>query len=185
MPPPHTVRFARSADVPTILSFIIKAAAEQAPDTVVEATEASLSSTLHLDTSSQPSATTTTNPNPTPQPRFAWPLLIISPDGTTAGLAVYLYNFSTWRARPGVCLEELYVLPEYRRLGYGRLLVEAMAREAHAAGCAKMEWVCLRDNVRALRFYEGLGAARMDDWVVLKVGPEGIRGLAGRVGGLN
>jgi len=163
---PPTIRPARLEDVPNILAFIKAAAAEQAPDAVVEATEASLSSMLHL------SDTETT------ARCLAFPLLITSPDNTPAGLAVYLYTFSTWMASPGVCLEELYVLPEYRRMGYARLLIRAMAREAYKAGCSKMEWVCLEGNERALRFYESLGAKRMDDWVVLKVGRDGIMGLA-------
>ena len=64
-------------------------------------------------------------------------------------------------------------------MGYARLLIQAMAREAYKAGCVKMEWVCLRGNERALRFYEGLGAERMEGWVVMRVGEEGIRGLVG------
>jgi GNAT superfamily N-acetyltransferase len=165
MSSPPTIRFARLEDIPTILTFIKAAAAEQAPDAVVEATEASLSSTLYL------SDTKTTTPC------FAYPLLIDSPDNTPAGLAIYLYTFSTWMARPGVCLEELYVLPEYRRIGYAKLLIRAMAMEAHKAGCSKMEWVCLEGNEKALRFYKSLGAHRMNDWVVLKMGRDGIREL--------
>ena len=169
MSTPPTIRFARLKDIPTILSFIEAAAAEQAPDAVVEATEASLSSMLYL--ADNRTATTT--------PRFAYPLLITSPDNNApVGVAIYLYTFSTWMARPGVCLEELYVLPEYRRMGYARLLIRAMAREAHKAGCSKMEWVCLEGNEKALRFYESLGAKRMKDWVVLKVGTDGIMKLA-------
>jgi len=72
------------------------------------------------------------------------PLLICSPETNTPfGLAIYLYTYSTWMASPSVYLEELYVLPEYRRMGYAKLLIQAMAREAHKAGCSKMEWVCL------------------------------------------
>lgn len=171
MSSPPAIRFACLDDIPTILSFIKAAAAEQAPDAVVEATGVSLSSTLYL---SEPDSTTT----PTTA-RFAYPLLIASPDtNTPVGLVIYLYTYSTWMARPGVCLEELYVLPEYRRKGYARLLMQAMAREAYKAGCAKMEWVCLEGNEKALRFYESLGATRMDDWVVMKVKREGIRVLA-------
>jgi len=166
-----TIRRAGFEDVSAILTLIRAAAAEQAPDAIVEATEASLAATLHLFNS--PSS----EPESAPTPRFAYPLLIISPDGDTAGLAIYLYNFSTWMARPGICLEELYVLPEYRRMGYARLLVQAIAGEAHKAGCSKMEWFCLRGNDKALRFYESLGAKRMEDWVVLKVGREGIQEL--------
>ncbi|KAK0750506.1 acyl-CoA N-acyltransferase [Schizothecium vesticola] len=161
-----TIRFARLEDMPTILTFIKAAAAEQAPDAVIEATEAALSSMLYLSDIR------------TATPRFAYPLLIHSPDNAPAGLAIYLYTLSTWMARPGVCLEELYVLPEYRRMGYAKLLIQAMAREAYKAGCSKMEWVCLKGNEKALQFYKSLGANRMNDWVVLKVGRDGIKELA-------
>lgn len=170
MSTPATIHFARLGDIPVILAFIKAAAAEQAPDATVEATEGSLASTLYL------SDVTTTNPS-----RFAYTLLITPNDSNTpVGLAIYLYTYSTWMARPGVCLEELYILPEYRRKGYAKLLIQAMAKEAHESGCAKMEWVCLEGNKKALKFYESLGAKRMDDWVVLKVGKEGIIGLAER-----
>ncbi|KAK1749780.1 acyl-CoA N-acyltransferase, partial [Echria macrotheca] len=165
-----TIRRAVLDDIPTILSLIRAAAAEQAPNAIVEATEASLAATLHL---SNP----TSELGSAPTPRFAYPFLIISPEGSTAGLAIYLYNFSTWMARPGICLEELYVLPEYRRMGYARHLIHAIAEEAQKAGCSKMEWVCLRGNENALRFYESLGAKQMENWVVLKVGREGIQEL--------
>ncbi|KAK0634191.1 acyl-CoA N-acyltransferase, partial [Immersiella caudata] len=144
-------------------------AAEQAPGAVIEATESSLAKTLYLsdDTEHDPKT-----------PRFAYPLLLCSPDTQApVGLAIYLYTYSTWMASPGVCLEELYVVPEFRRIGYAKLLIQAMAKEAHKAGCSKMEWVCLEGNEKALRFYENLGAKRMSDWVVLKMGREGIEVL--------
>ena len=110
--------------------------------------------------------------------RFAWPLLIFSPNDEPAGLLIYFYNYSTWASAPGVCLEELYVVPEYRRHGYARMLIEAMACAAKAAGCVKMDWVCLLGNEKALRFYEKLGAKRMEDWAVLKVDEASIARLA-------
>ena len=65
-------------------------------------------------------------------------------------------------------------MPKYRRHGYARLLVQALAVAAKEAGCVKMEWLCLQDNTKALEFYEKLGAVRKHDWTVLKVDEEGI-----------
>lgn len=110
--------------------------------------------------------------------RLAWPILIFSPDASPAGVLIYFYNYSTWAAAPGVCLEELYVVPAYRRYGYARLLLEAMASSAKMAGCVKMDWVCLQDNEKALKFYDKLGAKRMEDWIVLKVDAAGIERLS-------
>ena len=82
---------------------------------------------------------------------------------------IYFYNYSTWASAPGVYLEEIYVVPEYRRHDYAQLLVGAMASAAKMMGCVKMDWVCLQNNKKALRFYDKLGAKRMDDWTVFKV----------------
>jgi GNAT superfamily N-acetyltransferase len=91
---------------------------------------------------------------------------------------VFFYNYSTWAAAPGICLEELYVVPDYRQHGYGQMLIQAMACAAEAAGCIKMDWVCLKDNEKALCFYDKVEAKRIDKWHVLKVDSEGIRRLA-------
>jgi GNAT superfamily N-acetyltransferase len=112
--------------------------------------------------------------------RFAWPLLIFSPDEKPAGLLIYYYNYSTWTAAPGVCLEELYIVPEYRRHGYARILIEELASVAESAGCVKMDWLCLSNNEKALRFYDKLGAKQMKDWIVLKVDKSSMETLASR-----
>ncbi|KAL6788185.1 acyl-CoA N-acyltransferase [Trichoderma sp. SZMC 28012] len=172
MPSLPLVRYARLEDVSLILRFIREAAEEQAPGAKVAATEDSLAKTLHFGPPSESRAETGT--------RFAWALLIFSPDEQPAGLLIYFHNYSTWMAAPGVCLEELYVVPEYRRLGYAQILIETMASAAEAAGCIKMDWVCLLDNKRALKFYEKLEAKRMEDWVVLKVDKANTEKLAAR-----
>ncbi|KAI0457670.1 N-acetyltransferase ats1 [Xylaria acuta] len=169
-----TIRFAQLQDVPTILSFIKAGAVEQLPGARVEATEAALVKTLHLD---QAPSDARAGPETDLAPRFAWALLIVAPDGTIAGLAIYFYNYSTWMAAPGVCLEELFVLPQYRCKGYGKLLIEAMAKEAVRAGCVKMEWACFKNNERALRFYQNIGARVMGDWVILRVDRDRIESL--------
>ncbi|KAL7950543.1 acyl-CoA N-acyltransferase [Trichoderma barbatum] len=167
---PPLVRYARLEDVSLILHFIQAAAEDQAPGTKIAATEDSLAKTLHFGPPSESMTPTST--------RFAWTLLIFSPDAQPAGLLIYFHNYSTWMAAPGVCLEELYVVPEYRRHGYARILVETMASAAEAAGCVKMDWVCLLNNEKALRFYDKLEAKRMEDWAVLKVDKAGIKKLA-------
>ena len=149
-------------------------AQEQNPSATIRATEASLAATLHRD--GEPAGA----PAPTTAPRrFAWAMVIESPAGSLAGHAIYYYDYSTWRAEGGVFLEDLFVLPQFRRAGYGRRLIEALAAEARRAGCTKLEWHCYRDNDRALRFYGGLGAERRDNWVVLQVLDDGVGRLTG------
>ncbi|KAI1751547.1 N-acetyltransferase ats1 [Xylaria castorea] len=166
-----TIRFAQLHDVPIILSFIKAAAIEQHPSARVEATEAALVKTLHL---SQAASDAGAGPETNLAPRFAWALLVVALDGAVAGLAIYFHNYSTWKAAPGVCLEELFVLPQYRCKGYGKLLIEALAKEAARMGCVKMEWVCLKDNERALRFYQNIGATVMGDWAILRLDKDNI-----------
>ncbi|RGP78270.1 hypothetical protein FLONG3_3585 [Fusarium longipes] len=157
-----TIRPASSQDIPQILSFIRDGGEEQSPGAHIAATEEALLDTLYLSDVSDN------------KPRFGRPLLIFSPEGKPAGLLIYFFNYTTWAAAPGVCMEELYVVSQYRRHGYARLLVQVLATAAKEAGCVKMEWLCLENNTRALSFYDKLGAVRKDDWLVLKVDQDGI-----------
>lgn len=156
------------SDIPTILSFIQKAAAETDPSAKIEATEERLRATLHLEGSNDAAG------------RVAFALVIVPPEGgPAAGHAIYTYQYSAWRAQGGIYLDELYVGAEHRRRGYARLLIGALAGEARGKGCGKLEWNCYRDNERALRFYEGIGARRMDSWVVLRLVGDKFDGMAG------
>lgn len=161
----------------TILTFIKAGAVEQAPGTTVAATESRLATTLHFEDDEPASANS--------PPKFGWPLIIYSPENKPSGLAICYHNYSTWAAAPGMCLEELYVVPEYRSQGYARLLIEAVARRAQDTGCIKLDWLCLKDNKRALRFYEKIGAKIMVNWVSLKVDQASMEDLAGLAGTSN
>lgn len=109
--------------------------------------------------------------------RFCWVILIFSPSSEAAGMIMYYPNYSTWSAAPGLCLEELYVVSEYRHLGYARMLMEAMTNAAVKLGCTKIDWHCYSNNARALRFYEKLGAKKIENWCILKVDEERLKRL--------
>jgi GNAT superfamily N-acetyltransferase len=95
-------------------------------------------------------------------------------------MALFFTNYSTWRGAPGVYLEDLYVRPEFRRKGYARALLAALAGETLRLGGKRLEWSCLKWNENALRFYRGLGALEMEEWVGLRVDGEHLERLAGR-----
>lgn len=95
-----------------------------------------------------------------------------------AGMALYFNNYSTWRARAGIYLEDLYVREQYRGRGYGRLLIQALAREVLLIGGGRLEWSCLKWNEPSLKFYRGLGAKEMDGWVGLRVDGQAMEDLA-------
>jgi GNAT superfamily N-acetyltransferase len=96
-----------------------------------------------------------------------------------AGFALFYGTFSTWEARPGIWLEDLYVRQEHRRAGVGGVLLRAVAAIAVRRGCARLEWAALDWNEPALRFYEQLEAERLDDWVMHRLDGTALRRLAG------
>ena len=98
--------------------------------------------------------------------------------GQAVGLALYFHNFSTFLARRGLYLEDLYVKPAFRKLGIGRALLRRLAQIALARGCGRFEWAVLDWNVDAMRFYESLGAKPIKEWVICRVTGEPLRALA-------
>jgi len=84
--------------------------------------------------------------------------------GEAVGYALFFPTFSTFRGQPGLWLEDLFVLPERRRGGVGRALLEHVAQVAFARGCGRLEWSALDWNEPALAFYRGLGARVLPEW---------------------
>jgi len=101
-------------------------------------------------------------------------------DGAAAGFALYFHNYSTFLARKGLYLEDLYVRPAYRRRGIGRTLLIHLAQLALARGCGRFEWSVLDWNQTAIQFYEGLGATLLPEWCIARVTGEALRSLAAR-----
>ena len=105
-------------------------------------------------------------------------VLIAEWNGAPAGFALYFVNFSTFVGRPGLYLEDLFVRPALRSHGIGRALLRALARIARERHCGRMEWAVLDWNEPALRFYQGLGARQMNEWIVHRLTPVEIEKLA-------
>ena len=94
------------------------------------------------------------------------------------GFAVFFHNYSTFLGRPGIYLEDLFVLPEWRRRGLGTQLLRYIAREAVARNCGRLEWSVLDWNEPAIGFYKKLGARAMDEWTVYRVTGDALKKLA-------
>lgn len=95
-------------------------------------------------------------------------------------MALYFYNYSTWRSRPGVYLEDLYVQPSHRGKGYGLALFRALAGEVRRIGGRRLEWSVLKWNEPSIRFYRALGAREMGEWMKMMVeGEEALKKLEG------
>ena len=104
--------------------------------------------------------------------------LVCSRGRKVVGFALYLYTYSTFAGRPSLYVEDLFVLPEERGKGAGKALLGALARVALLRGCGRMEWVVLRENDPAIRFYERIGAKLHEEWIVTRLGGVGLRQLA-------
>ncbi len=102
-----------------------------------------------------------------PQPRVFCD--IASWDGVPAGFALWFYNFSTFRGRHGIYLEDLFVLPALRGKGIGKALLLGLAQRAVREGCARVEWSVLDWNKPAIDFYASLGAVPMGEWTVFRL----------------
>jgi GNAT superfamily N-acetyltransferase len=111
-----------------------------------------------------------------PAPRFH--LLVAEARTEIVAVAVYFFTYSTWIAINGLYLEDLYVAEAWRRHGIARAVVKALTRVAHQAGCRRFQWLVLRSNQEARRFYESLGAETADDWVLMQLPGDQIDRLA-------
>lgn len=104
--------------------------------------------------------------------------LIAEHEGRGVGFALFFHNYSTFLARPGLYLEDLYVRPAARGLGLGRALLAALAQLAVERGCGRFEWSVLDWNTPAIRFYESLGAKAQSEWTIYRVTGEALTTLA-------
>ncbi len=98
--------------------------------------------------------------------------------GNPVGMAVFSHNFSTFLGRKGLYLEDLFVEPAHRGRGYGKAMLVALARIARERQCGRFEWMVLDWNEPSIRFYESLGAVRMEEWRLFRVTGEALEKLA-------
>jgi GNAT superfamily N-acetyltransferase len=109
----------------------------------------------------------------------AFGCLIAELDGRPAGFALFFHNFSTFKGRPGIYLEDLFVRPEARGRGIGKRLLAWLARTAVERRCARLEWAVLDWNEPSIGFYRSLGAVAMDEWTTFRLTGEALALLAG------
>src|SRR5215470_1219158 len=112
-----------------------------------------------------------------PEPKYR--CIIAEWDNVPAGFAFFFYNYSTWRGRPGLYLEDLFVLPEMRGKGIGKALLRHIAQIALNENCYGIRWLVLEWNEPAIKFYERLGATILDAWETMLLTGEALERLAG------
>lgn len=104
--------------------------------------------------------------------------LVCWDNGTPVGVAVYLFTYSTFMARPTLYVEDIFVPPRHRGQGAGQALLAALARVAVRKGCGRMEWTVLNWNTPAIRFYQRLGAGVRKEWILTRLTGAPLRRLA-------
>ncbi|CAN7574743.1 GNAT family N-acetyltransferase [Pseudoxanthomonas sp. LjRoot143] len=157
--PAITLRSATRADIPHILAFIAGLAQYEKLAHEAVATPALLEAHLFGE---HPSAE----------------VVIAEADGVPAGFALFFRSFSTFLGKPGLYLEDLFVLPDYRGLGLGKRLMVHLAQLAVSRGYGRFEWSVLDWNEPAIRFYRSLGAIGLDEWTVQRVSGDALQTLA-------
>jgi GNAT superfamily N-acetyltransferase len=154
------VRHAQPGDVPAILRLIRALATyEYLPD-AVEATEDMLHETLFAANAQV----------------FGH---VVEIEGEIVGIAIWFLNYSTWTGRPGLYLEDLFVEERARGTGAGKALFQALAREAKARDCARIDWAVLDWNRPAMDFYQAIGGRPQKGWEPWRLDEAGIEALAG------
>jgi GNAT superfamily N-acetyltransferase len=97
-------------------------------------------------------------------------VLLAEVEGEPVGYAIYFFTYSSFRARPTLYLEDVFVLPAHRRAGLGRRFFDALRQAARRERCARMEWIVLGWNRPAQRFYRELGARPLRGWLLYRLG---------------
>ena len=153
-----TIRPARPDEAGLVLEFIKKLAVyERCADDVV-ADEATIHHSLFVEHAAE--------------------VVFGEEDGVVVGFALFCHHFSTVVGRKGMYLEDLFILPEKRGLGYGKALLKYVAELAVERGCGRMEWICLDWNESALSVYRSIGAFPLSDWTVQRLDEPALKRFA-------
>ena len=150
------IRAATASDCPTLLVFIRELAEFEKLSHEVKASEAALKQTLFTENNGIEA-------------------LVAELDGIPAGFALYFKNYSTFLAKPGLYLEDLYVSPKYRSQGIGKSLLKYLANLCLERNYGRLEWSVLDWNERAIKFYRSVGAIGMNDWTAQRMGEAALR----------
>ena len=154
-----SIRAAKPGDESLVLAFIRELAEYERLLEMVVATEDSVRAALFG-----------------PHPRVFCD--IAEADGKPAGFALWFYNYSTFLARYGIYLEDLFVRPQFRGHGIGKALLVQLAARVVREGCGRLEWSVLDWNAPSIAFYESLGAQPVEGWTVYRLQGEALRKLS-------
>lgn len=152
------IRPARKDEVGIVLQLIHDLAHYEKAPNEVEATEKELLETIFVDDA-----------------RVFCDVLEV--DGEIAGMAIWFLNYSTWQGKHGIYLEDLFIKPEFRGRGFGKALLQHLAKVCDERGYGRFQWWVLDWNSLAIEFYKSLGAVAMDEWTVYRVSGDPLKKL--------
>ena len=147
--PSFNIRPAKETEAGLILEFIKKLAAYEKCSDEVVADETTIYNSIFVEKAAE--------------------VVFAEEDGVVIGFALFFHNFSTFVGRKGLYLEDLFIIPEKRGLGYGKAILKYLANIAVERNCGRMEWICLDWNAPSLAFYRSIGAVPMDEWTVQRM----------------
>ena len=152
----HHIRFATPEDIDTIIFFINAIADYEKMKSEVVLKKETLQTYLFGE---RPMAE----------------VLILEQNDKEVGFALFFHNFSTFEGRPGLYLEDLFILPEYRGFGLGKAALKKLAAIARDRNCARFEWVCLDWNTPSIEFYIKQGAKAKKEWIIFRMDGENLK----------
>lgn len=155
------IRKATEQDSEKIYNFIYELAEYEGLTSIVTATPNSIKKELFKNKSAE--------------------VIILELNKTAIGFALYFYNFSTFLAKKGLYIEDLYIQPKYRGNGYGKLIFKELAKIAKKNDCCRMEWCCLDWNESSLKFYQKIEAKVMKDWLLHRLTIDGINKISEKI----
>jgi len=154
------IRFAERNDVPLILEFIKELAAYEKLSDQVTATEEIIEESIFE--------------------RKAAEVIFGEYNDSPVAFAIFFHNFSSFVGKPGIYLEDLFVKPEFRRMGIGKIMLSYIAKLCVERNCGRLEWSCLDWNKPSIEFYKQMGAIPMDEWTAYRVSGNPLYNLADR-----
>lgn len=157
-----SIRFAKSTDVPLILSFIKSIAEFEKLSHMVETDESTLRDSLFGN-------------NPAAE------VLLVFVNNQPAAFAVFFHSFSTFTGKRGLWLDDLFVKPEYRGMSIGKMILKKLAAIAIERNCARFEWIVLDWNKNAIDFYKGAGADILKEWNICRFAGEKLKLFADKL----
>ena len=152
------IRPARPDEAGVVLDLIKQLAVYERCENDVVADEATIRQSLFVERSAE--------------------VVLAEEEGMVVGFALFFHNFSTFVGRKGMYLEDLFVIPEKRGLGYGKALLKYVAKLAVQRNCGRMEWICLDWNEPSLRIYRSIGAVPMSYWTLQRLDEQALKAFA-------